>query len=318
MREVAFLRKNAEKWKTFEALLEHKDKKDPDKLAELYIELTNDLAYAQSHYPGTKTVRYLNQLTVRVHDDIHKSRKEEYGRLITFWSRELPELYARRQKELLYALVIFVISIGIGVMSQANDAAFVRVILGDSYVNMTISNIESGDPLAVYKDERKLDMFFGITINNIRVSFMAFVLGLLTPIGTGYLLFNNGIMVGTFLTFFRSYDLLNEALLVVFIHGTLELSAIVIAGAAGIVLGNSFLFPGTYGRGASFRKGAKEGTKMIIGLTPVFILAGLLESFVTRLTSMPVWLSLGIIVSSAAFILFYYVALPLKIKSEQQ
>lgn len=314
MREVAFLRKNAEKWRGFEALLAGRKDHDPDELAELYTELTSDLAYAQSHYPKSKTVLYLNQLTVKVHDSIHKTKKEEYGRLITFWTKELPELYASKQKELFYSFLIFAIAISIGVLSQANDATFVRLIIGDAYVNMTMTNIENGDPLAVYKDSRQMDMFFKITINNIRVSFFAFVAGLMTAFGTAFILFQNGIMVGAFFQFFTGYNLLNKALLVVFIHGTLELSAIVIAGAAGFVLGNSFLFPGTLSRFRSFSKGTKEGVKMIIGLVPVFIMAGMLESFVTRYTEMPVWLSLIIIGLSASFIIYYYVLLPWKIK----
>lgn len=313
MREVAFLKKNADKWKEFEELLNVKSS-DPDKLSELYIELNADLAYAQANYPDSKTVKYLNQLSVAVHDKIYRAKKEEKNRLITFWTEELPVLFARKQKELLYSLIVFSIAIGIGVLSSVHDPSFVRLIMGDAYVNMTISNIDEGDPLAVYKKAEEMDMFFAITVNNIRVSFFAFVSGLLTSIGVGMILLNNGIMVGAFIHFFAKYDLLSEALRVIFIHGTLELSAIVIAGAAGFVIGNGFLFPGTFSRRESFIKAGKEGLKMIVGLVPVFIAAGLLESFVTRYTNMPVWLSLFIILSSLAFILYYFVIFPNKIK----
>lgn len=90
MREVAFLRKNADKWKEFEQLLNDRSADNPDKLADLYIELNADLAYAQANYPGSKTEQYLNQLSVEVHNKIYRSRKEERGRLITFWTQELP------------------------------------------------------------------------------------------------------------------------------------------------------------------------------------------------------------------------------------
>ncbi len=315
MREVAFLRKNADKWKKFEQLLKDTSNDDPDKLADLYIELNADLAYAQANYPGSKTEEYLNQLSVAVHDEIYRSKKEETNRLITFWTRELPELFVSKQKELLYSFIVFSLAIGIGVLSSLNDPSFVRYIMGDAYVNMTISNIDEGDPLAVYKKAGEMNMFFAITINNIRVSFYAFASGLLTSIGVGMVLLNNGIMVGAFVHFFAKYGLIGEALRVIFIHGTLELSAIVIAGAAGFVVGNGFLFPGTYSRKESFIKAGKEGLKMIVGLVPVFIAAGFLESFVTRYTNMPVWLSLFIILSSLAFILYYFVVLPLILKS---
>ncbi|MCH2450856.1 MAG: stage II sporulation protein M [Gracilimonas sp.] len=314
MREVAFLRKNADKWKEFEQLLKDSSDDDPDKLADLYIELSADLAYAQANYPGSKTEKYLNQLSVAVHNEIYRSRKEETGRIITFWTREIPQLFASKQKELLYSFIVFSLAIGIGILSSMNDPSFVRFIMGDAYVNMTISNIDEGDPLAVYKKAEEMDMFFAITVNNVRVSFYAFASGLLTSIGVGMVLLNNGVMVGAFLHFFAQYDLIGEALRVIFIHGTLELSAIVIAGAAGFVVGNGFLFPGTYSRKDSFIKAGREGLKMIIGLVPVFVAAGLLESFVTRYTGMPLWLSLFIILSSLAFILYYFVLIPMKLK----
>lgn len=316
MREVAFLRKNADKWKKFEQLLKNKSNDDPDQLADLYIELSADLAYAQANYPGSKTEQYLNQLSVAVHDEIYRSKKEETGRIITFWTQEIPRLFATKQKELLYSFIVFSLAIGIGILSSINDPSFVRFIMGDAYVNMTISNIDEGDPLAVYKKAEEMDMFFAITVNNVRVSFYAFVSGLLTSIGVGVVLLNNGVMVGAFLHFFAEYGLIGEALRVIFIHGTLELSAIVIAGAAGFVVGNGFLFPGTYSRKDSFIKAGREGLKMIVGLVPVFIAAGFLESFVTRYTNMPIWLSLFIIFSSLAFILYYFVLLPMTLKEK--
>ncbi|MEQ8524626.1 stage II sporulation protein M [Gracilimonas sp.] len=317
MREVAFLRKNADKWKEFEQLLKDKSQDDPDKLADLYIELNADLAYAQANYPGSKTEEYLNQLSVAVHDEIYRSKKEETNRIVTFWTRELPELFATKQKELLYSFIVFSIAIAIGVLSSINDPSFVRYIMGDAYVNMTITNIDRGDPLAVYKEAEEMNMFFAITINNVRVSFYAFASGLLTSLGVGMVLLNNGVMVGAFIHFFAKYGLVTEALRVIFIHGILELSAIVIAGAAGFVVGNGFLFPGTFSRKESFIKAGKEGLKMIIGLVPVFVAAGLLESFVTRYTEMPLWLSLFIILGSLAFILWYFVYLPNTLKSKK-
>ena len=261
MREVTFIKNNEERWQTFEKLLSADRVADPDRLAELYIELSDDLAYAQSHFPGSSAEQYLNRLTVKVHDEIHQTRKEEAGRFITFWTHELPLIYARRQRELLYSFLVMAVALAIGFVSQSSDPEFVRSILGDQYVNMTIVNIESGDPMAVYSSQRQMDMFLGITFNNVRVSFITFAFGLLTAIGTGFVLIQNGIMIGSFIQFFNQYDLLGESLRVVFIHGTLEVSAIVIAGGAGIVMGNSFIFPGTYTRARSFLEGQRKALK---------------------------------------------------------
>src|SRR5205085_11591860 len=101
--------------------------------------------------------------------------------------------------------------------------------------------------------------------------------------------------------------------LVVWIHGTLEISAIIIAGAAGLVLGNSLLFPKTFRRIDSLKKGARDGMKMMIGLVPVFIAAAFLEGFITRYSTMPKAISITILVSSLAFIIWYFIIWPIRV-----
>ena len=112
-------------------------------------------------------------------------------------------------------------------------------------------------------------MFLLITTNNIFVSFLVFLFGFLTPLGTLWQLFRNGMMVGVFQTFFFEQNLLHTATMAIMIHGTLELSAIVLAGSAGIALGKNIFFPGTLPRLESFKIAIREGTIMLIGLVPV-------------------------------------------------
>lgn len=313
MKEITFLNQNAEKWQQFEALITTKSNSDPDLMADLFIQITDDLAYSKTHYPKSKTTQYLNSVAARVHQEIYKNKKEKRGRIASFWKYELPSLFKQSHKQLLYSFLIFGVAILIGIVSAAYDDNYVRLILGDSYVNMTLDNIDKGDPMAVYKKMNQVDMFLGITINNIYVSFACFAMGLFFSFGTGLMLFYNGIMLGAFQYFFYSKGLLLQSMLVIWIHGTLEISAIVIAGCAGLVMGNSILFPGTYTRGVSFVNGAKQGVKIITGLIPIFITAGFLESFVTRYTQMPMWLSLLIIGTSMSFIIWYFVIYPIRI-----
>lgn len=316
MKEITFLNQNADKWQQFEALITSKGSSDPDLMADLFIKITDDLSYSRTNYPKSKTTEYLNSVAARVHQEIYKNKKEKSSRIITFWKYELPFIFKNSHKQLLYAFLIFTVAMLIGVVSSAYDDTFVRLILGDSYVNMTLENIDKGDPMAVYKSMNQVDMFFGITINNIYVAFMCFAMGLFFSFGTGAMLFYNGVMLGAFQYFFYAKGLLLQSVLVIWIHGTLEISAIVIAGCAGIVMGNSFLFPGTYSRGVSFVRGAKQGVKIVVGLVPVFITAGFLESFVTRYTRMPMWLSLSIIGSSLAFIIWYFIIYPIRLNKE--
>lgn len=311
MKEITFLKQNAGKWQEFESLLSRKIGSDPDLMAGLYIQLTDDLSYARTNYPKSKTTLYLNALASRAHQEIYKNKKEKSSRIITFWKYELPGIFKNSHKQLLYSFLIFFIALLIGVVSAANDVDFVRLILGDSYVNQTLENIDKGDPMAIYKSMVPGNMFLMITFNNILVSFGCFAMGILFSLGTGYMLFTNGVMLGAFQYFFYERGLFLESFLVIWIHGTLEISAIIIAGAAGLTMGNSILFPGTYSRLQSFTTGAKQGVKIIIGLIPIFIIAGFLESFVTRHTEMPIWLSLFIILTSLTFIIGYFIAYPI-------
>lgn len=313
MKEAAFLRLNAEKWKRFETLLATGASEDPDELARLFVELTDDLAYAQTYFPQGKTVEYLNRLTGEAHGIIYRNRPEKRGRVRRFWTTDVPRAAYEARGALMASMLIFSVAVGIGAISGLGDETFVRLIMGDAYVEMTLRNIEEGDPLAVYKEATQFDMFMGITLNNVFVSFQAFAYGVIASFGTGYVLIVNGIMLGAFHTMFHAHGLLLKSLLVVYIHGALEISAIVVAGAAGLTMGNSFLFPGTYSRLASFQRGAKRGLKLIVGLVPLFVVAGFLEAFVTRYTEMPVVLSLAIIFGSLAFVAWYFVYYPLQL-----
>lgn len=120
-------------------------------------------------------------------------------------------------------------------------------------------------------------------------------------------------MLGSFQTFFFQHGLLYESLLAIWMHGTLEISALIVAGAAGLTLGNSWLFPGTYSRAAAFRKGARRALKIIIGTVPIFILAGFIEGFVTRHTHLPDLVRLSFILLSLSFVIYYYIYLPQKL-----
>jgi uncharacterized membrane protein SpoIIM required for sporulation len=310
MKEAAFIKQNREQWSQFESMLSQQGRIDPDRLSDLFVRVTDDLSYARTYYPNSRTVDYLNALAATIHLSIYRNKKEDKGRFRRFWTHDLPLLSYRQRWQLLYSLLFFAVFAIIGAVSTEHDPEFARLILGDDYVNMTLENIKEGKPMGVYDSANELLMFLKITTNNVRVAFLAFAAGALASVGTVLLLLYNGIMVGAFQYFFHESGLLAHSASTIWIHGTLEISAIVVAGAAGLVMGNSLLFPGTYPRWHSFKHGAREGVKLVVSLVPVFVGAGFLESFVTRYEFMPLAIKLGIIVLSAAYMVFYYVLLP--------
>ncbi|MDE5701753.1 MAG: stage II sporulation protein M [Bacteroides sp.] len=314
MKEVTFIRRNIEKWKETEKMVEQATSLSPDAVADVYTDLTADLAFAQTHFPASRITIYLNNLASALHNKIYRNKREKWTRIITFWTQEIPQTMYEARRELRTSFLVFVISVAIGVISTVGDPDFVRLILGDYYVDMTLDNISKGTPMAVYDSSSELPMFLGITLNNVMVSFRCFAMGILTSFGTGYMLFSNGIMLGAFQTFFFQHGLLWESMLAIWLHGTLEIWAIIVAGAAGLALGNGWLFPGTYSRMEAFRRGARRGVKIVAGTVPVFIMAGFIEGFITRHTELPDALRLGVILISLAFILLYYIYLPNKRK----
>lgn len=310
MTEAAFTRKNYQRWQEFEQSLKYPEGRDPDRLKELFLQLTDDLAYAETYFPQGEITQYLHNLAAKVHQRIFQHKKEERSRFALFWLYEVPTVAYHYRRYLLYSFLLFLVSVGIGAISASNDDTFVRLILGDAYVNMTDANIEKGDPMAVYKQSGRTKMFLGIAINNIRVAFMCFAFGLFSAIGTGWIMFQNGVMLGAFQFYFYQKGLFWTSFLTIWIHGTLEISVIIVAGAAGMILGNAWVFPGTYPRLESFQKGARRALKLVIGLVPIFIVAAFLEGFVTRLTELSVFSKSLIILSSAGFIVYYFIIYP--------
>jgi uncharacterized membrane protein SpoIIM required for sporulation len=306
MREALFIKQNTQKWKDYENL----KTKGPDELAESFISITDDLAYAKTFYPKSNTTKYLNGLAATFHQSIYKNKKEKTSRFVTFWRYELPLIFYKHRRQLLYAFLFFMVFSLMGALSAKYDSNFVRLIMGNDYVNMTNDNIARGDPFGVYKQGGSFIMFITIAANNIRVELVTFVMGIIFSVGSIYQLMYNGIMIGSFQYYFFSKGLGWQSILVIWLHGTLEISAIILAGGAGLILGNSFLFPKTYKRMVSLKMGAKDGLKIAIGLIPVFLTAAFFEGFVTRHTEMPVWLSLTILLASLSFIIWYVILYP--------
>jgi uncharacterized membrane protein SpoIIM required for sporulation len=314
MKEAAFVKQNKARWERFEKVVKDQQNAQPDELAAFFIQITDDLSFATTKYPDSRTTRYLNALAGKLHLGIYKNKREDKNRFVTFWTHEVPACLYETRKHLLYAFTIFIIAGTIGVVSTIYDDTFVRLILGDGYVNMTLENIKNGTPMGVYGSMSQTTMFFMITWNNIMVAFRVFIYGIFASVGTGFYLFYNALMVGTFLTFFYQEDSLSHAVPVIMLHGTIELLSIVVAAAAGFVLGNSLIFPGTFSRLESFKRGAMKGLKIVVGLVPFFIIAGFIESYITRYEFMHWSLKAIIILSSAALMVFYFVIYPYLLK----
>lgn len=313
MREGLFIKKNKDRWEK----TEYMPPDDADELARDFIKLTDDLAYAKTFYPTSRVTAYINSLAARIYLGIYQNRKEEAGRITHFFKYDLPQTIRRHHTILLFAFLLFVLFFSVGFFSAMKDESFVRQMLGDHYVDMTEKNVESGNPFGVYESGNSFLMWMGFMINNIMVSLMYFVRGLLFGIFSAIALIKESVRLGAFEYMFYSKGMGGQAVLTVLLHGFLELAAIIISCAAGIILGKSYLFPGTISRLEAFKKGAKDGVKIVIGLMPVFAIAAFFEGFVTRHYKMSVWLSSTLLFLSAAFVIFYFIIYPIRLQNKK-
>lgn len=324
MREARFIKKNVDKWNQYQ----HEETKDPDEMADRFVTLLDDLSYAKTFYPQSKVTRWINGIAAGIYQSIYQNKKNKYSRIILFWKYELPLLFRRYHKTFLFTFILFLLFVTVGVVSSTTDpnyaANYFNHKVQPGYYDETISRIQKGDPFGVYKDDNPFSMFVHIAYNNISVAFRSVVFGVLFGIGTIFLMWSNGLMLGCFQYIFFSQGLGWQSVLVIWIHGTIEISSIVIASCAGLILGFGWLFPGTYTRRQSFLRSVKDAMKICVSLIPFFIVAAFFESYVTHLMSntfqrdshdigLPVPVSVIILSGSFFLILWYFILYPIRL-----
>jgi len=309
LREALFIKKNKDRW----LRIQQKPSQDPDEMATDFTQLVDDLAYAKTFYPSGKVTGFLNSEASKIYLDIYKRRKEESNRLITFWTFDLPFTIRKHYKVVLFAFLFYSLFFAIGFFTAMKDEGVLRDVLGDEYVRQTKENIKSGNPFGIYEHGNSLLTWLGIMINNLAVAFRQFASGILFCIPLLYDLAQFGIMVGAFDQFFAAHGYGVDFWMVVFVHGTLEVTGFILVGAAGIILGKSYLFPGTIRRIDSLKQGAKDGVKIMIGLIPILMLAAFFEGFVTRLYNNMSWLTIMVTGLSVVFVIWYFIIYPIRV-----
>lgn len=317
MREVAFIKQNKEKWLDFEKIVANEKLSHPDEIANLHIKIMNDLAYAQTFYPKSKVVLYLNKLAKISHDKVYHTKRKAHNKLLYFFLDEVPLLTYKYRKFIYLSFAIFFVFFFVGLLSTFNDETFARQILGNNYIDTTLENIERGDALAIYKSGSNWGSFIGIFNNNMRVGLNMFLSGLFLGFGTGFYVAYNAIMVAVFQSFFYQQNTLFDSVKGIWIHGTYEIFAMIIEAAAGYIIGASILFSGTLSRFDSFKKGLKDAFFIFLSTIPFTLAAGFLEGYVTRYYNVfPTVLCFAIILLCLLTISYYYLVYPFRVATK--
>ena len=263
-----------------------------------------DLSLARTLFHADSLVRELNILVCNTLHFIGRTYQPNRRRIARFFQVSLPETMLTLRGFFIISFIVFFGSAAFGYFVSTMDPVFTTAMIGDKYVYMTIDNITSGEPFAVYQSKFKYAMSSFIMSNNIKVSFTAFSLGVFYGVGTFLVLLFNGLMLGGITALFGSFNLLLEFVTTVMVHGTLELFAIVVAGAAGLRFGQSIFRPGTLKRREAVKKFGIEAFYITTAMVPVLVIAGILEGYVTPL-NLPLWGRCGVILASALFLVIY-------------
>ncbi|HCN04819.1 MAG TPA: hypothetical protein DIS79_04300 [Bacteroidetes bacterium] len=310
MRESAFVQQRQDRWREIEHDLSRVRSTNPDRLAEDYIELTDDLAIATAQFPQSRAISYLHRIAARAHAAVVRNRRTKFSDVIRWLVYTVPITVSRTQRHLFFSLCLSLI-VGIAsAYAAVQDDEILRSIMGDGYVDMTADNIANGNPMAVYGQSSEWIMFIQIALNNVYVMFIMVVLGLIPYIGPAFYLIRNMAMIGAFHGLFIVHGAFSEFMLGVYIHGAVEITCVIISAGAGFALGDGILFPRSYSRSVAFVRSTRAALRLCVSLIPFIILAAALESFVTRHAALSPFLNVLVILTTFASIVAYFVVLP--------
>ena len=241
----------------------------------LYRQSATDLSALREDPGGQQFARYLNQLLGRAHNIIYSARKSSPAGILRFYREEYPAIFRKLYLYFATALGLFAAGAVLGMVLTATGPEFMHHVLGPHMVDtierkqMWTHSIVSIKPLASS----------GIMTNNLSVAFMTFAAGITAGIGSLYLLFFNGLMMGVIATACWMGGMSVPLWSFVAPHGVLELPAIFIAGGAGLRLAQALLFPGLLSRRDALAVGGNEAVRLLLGCIPMLIIAGIVEGF---------------------------------------
>jgi uncharacterized membrane protein SpoIIM required for sporulation len=270
--------------------LRHFDAEQIEALGREYRQVMSDLAIARRDFPDDQLTISLNSLAARAHMRLYRAQAGSWKRVGRFfWTDFARRVRAARGYVGVSALLLF------GPALLGYLAALLDPTLRDALVPDQLRRImESGRTWTDIEPGLRGGMASVIFTNNIQVAFIGFAGGVLFGVGTVYVLVTNGLTLGSLLGAAQYYGV--APLLWAFIspHGYLELTCIVIAGAAGLTLGDALLRPGLLLRREALARAARRAVELVVGAAPVLVIAGLIEGFVSPSElAMPIKLAIG-------------------------
>lgn len=272
-------------WKRLDQLLTQAEKRglkslqanDIRALASLYRSVSADLARARTNRVGNTLVQQLQSLASRGYSQIYQgSRKQEWQAVWNFYRWGLPRVMQETFPYTAAATALFLIGALVAWWYAWRDPAFLSLVVPEALIEkvrdrgeLWMGSILGHEPLASSH----------IMINNLFVSFRVIAGGITAGIYTVLLLIYNGVMIGAVGTLVGQNNLAFPFWAFVFPHGSLELPAIFLAGASGLLIARGLVFPGSYRRVDALKHYGLKAAQLVYGIVPLLVIAGTIEGF---------------------------------------
>ncbi len=281
MNRKQFAKQHRSDWKELEQLIStiqrKKNRADGDKIHHFhrtYQKVTQHLSYSQTYFPNEDVTAYLNGLVSKAHNLLYRDQTSSLKQIHYFFSTKFVQLLFDQWKCVIIAMILFTLG-GIG--------GFFAVLQDELhlYTVLPAQIAKAFDPTQVGAAEGAVNapiMSAEIMVNNIQVAFLAFAGGITFGILTVYILIYNGIIIGAIAALFWHYGNSYEFWAFIVPHGMIELTAIFIAGGAGLLMGYRLFVPGDYSRGYQLKENAKRSVQLLLGTIPLFVIAGIIEA----------------------------------------
>ena len=280
-----WLEKRQTHWDRLEQLLEQSGKGglksltrlELQELGLLYRQAAADLSALREDPSGKYYAHSVNLLLSRAHNIIYSGQKASAKGILHFYRFTYPQIFRRNLKLILTSFSMFVAGGLLGMLLSVTRPDFMRTFLPPHMIETIERHQMWTDPVIRVSPSESS----AIMTNNLSVSFSAFAFGLTFGIGTAYMLFFNGLLIGVVGTACWYAGMSLPLWSFIAPHGILELPAIFIAGAAGFRLAQAILFPGVLTRRDSLIHSGGEAVRLLMGVVPVLIIAGLIEGFIS-------------------------------------
>jgi len=273
-------------------------------LARLYRRTASDLAVARVESPDQQVVEYLNSLLIRAHGTIYRLGAVSRGSIGRFFRVEFPALVRETYRYHLFVMAIFV---GFSIFSfiatlQNNDNADLFYISP-----LLAQQIRSRQPWWEALNQEAPTGAAEIIFNNAGIGLKAFSMSVFPVVGTVTVLLPTALMFGSINALIIRYGMTGQLWSFMIGHMVLEFAAIFVACGAGLMMGLAVVIPGERTRRDALIEKGQLAIRLLAGCLPIFLIAGLIEAFISPLVIDPIFKVFTSLAS--AVLLFAYLSI---------